>query len=468
MKRNHDELEEDDDEEEEEEVDGEGEEQEDGEGEEEGEEIDDDNEFSEDDEYDDDETCSQEDDGNGHTLRIRYDESIMNMYEDFYYEEEETESKEGELDLQEFEMSGIMSKLPIEIFFDILSRVDIGNLSECRWVSKAWYNTIKHPRFVKMQHEKVIRNNSSFILYFDTWDKEFYLGSFEEVKEYESGCVDIFKVKLPRPLRQIHSCNGLVFSCRPPYFVCNPITGEHRVVPKSPMGDRVSILTGFGYDIISQVYKVIRILQDPEWADSSETQVEVYNFRLGKWRCIHNVPYCFNLKNANVFVNCALHWIGVSREDRASDVIISFKLDSEEFQQLPLPPSLCSGTENFCLYLSALGGCLSLVHIVSNEHIEIWVMKEYGLQSSWVKEYTIGNVMDNYDFEITGPYKPIELLKDGVILHSSGHVLGYNGPDNIFTHFYTVKSEYLNSVLRPLLHMGSLVSPRSVGKLRKR
>ncbi|KAF9610525.1 hypothetical protein IFM89_022805 [Coptis chinensis] len=196
----------------------------------------------------------------------------------------------------------------------------------------------------------------------------------EEIKEDERAMVNIYEAKLPTPLRQIHSCHGLVFSCRPPYFVSNPITGEHGVVPKPPMSELEALVTGFGYDSVYEVFKVIRILEVLE-GNKCCTSAEVFNFGYGKWRCIRKVQYNYNKKNVNVFLNGALHWIGSPCENRDSDVIISFNLDTEEFHPLPLP-KFCLGTENFSLYLSVLGGRLHLVHTLNRKHIKVWVMKK--------------------------------------------------------------------------------------------
>ncbi|KAF9615326.1 hypothetical protein IFM89_022977 [Coptis chinensis] len=371
------------------------------------------------------------------------------------------ENEQGELVIQGFEITGIMSKLPLEVFFEILSRVDIETLTQVRWVSKAWYNTIKHPRFVKMQHEKVIQDSTPFVIYYDLWEKDYYLVSLEEIKYDEPEMVNIYKAKLPKPLRQIHSCNGLVFSCSPPYYVCNPVTGEQVVVPEPPMSEIEVLLTGFGYDPVSQVFKVIRILQD-SGRNNCDTSAEVYNFRSGKWRYIHDVLYNFNKKNVNVFLNGALHWIGAPYENGASGVIISFKLDTEEFHQLPLPSKFCSGRKKNCLYLSVLGGRLHLVHTISKKHIQVWVMKEYGMQSSWVKKYVVDDLKleNEYNDEYqVGPYELLELMKNGDIIFCSNHDLGYKDPESWeLKIFYTSHEVHLNSAQKTLCRTLVVVS----------
>ncbi|PIA63870.1 hypothetical protein AQUCO_00201297v1 [Aquilegia coerulea] len=72
------------------------------------------------------------------------------------------------------QMSGKFSMLPSDIFLNILSRVPLKSLSQCRWVSKSWYHLIKHPCFVKNHFEWASKNSSPCAILSD-WDKEFYL-----------------------------------------------------------------------------------------------------------------------------------------------------------------------------------------------------------------------------------------------------------------------------------------------------
>ncbi|KAF9615328.1 hypothetical protein IFM89_022979 [Coptis chinensis] len=202
------------------------------------------------------------------------------------------------------------------------------------------------------------------------------------------------------------------------------------------MSEIEALVTGFGYDSVSEVFKVIRILEVLE-GNKCCTITEVFNFGSGKWRCIRKVPFNFNKKNVNVVLNVALHWIG------------------------------SPWTENFSLYLSVLGGRLHLVHTLNRKHIKVWVMKKYGVKSSWVKKYVVDDIKleNEYNDEYhVGPYKLLELTKDGDIIFCSGNDLGYKDPESWeLVNFYTYQEVHLNSALRPLAHIGSLISPRTVG-----
>lgn len=146
-----------------------------------------------------------------------------------------------------------------------------------------------------------------------------------------------------------------------------------------------------------------------------------------------------------------------------TDVIVSFNLDTEVFQEVPLPSGFELDAREFNHYLVVLGECVCVVHTVKTEHIEIWVMKEYGVESSWVKEYIIQNV--DFDGVIAGPYKPIILLNNGdILLLCSGRSLGYYDPkEKTLTYIDTGAFLCGEIDMEPVLHLGSLISPRICG-----
>ncbi|KAL5727731.1 hypothetical protein ACHQM5_000891 [Ranunculus cassubicifolius] len=408
-----------------------------------------------------------------------------------YSEEETTKTEPQQSEITEPDLpnsTGIISKLPIEVFHDILSRVPLKTLSNCRFVNKSWYNSIKNPNFIKLHHKKVLQSISFSLIYHDiTHPGEFSLINHENLESFDTEIV-VYKAKLPRPLLVgMDSCNGLVCSRGKPYFVCNPVTGEHMVIPKPPLWDVEDVVNGFGYDTVKEVFKFVRVIKVVENAEKCVTVAQLYNFSTGKWRLIPEVPYVFKDKEneeSNVCVNGALHWLGCPVDKSGdSESIISFRFDSEEFKQLllPIPTSDrdCFGfrgtVRRFDQYLVVLGEFLCVVHEFRQEEIEVWIMKKYGLQSSWVKEYSIKDVTGSLDIYIegeleTGPYKPLQLMKNGKILMlCSHHSLGYYDPyDGTLASIYTGTGDYVDSALQPVLHMGSLISPNSIGKLCKR
>lgn len=88
------------------------------------------------------------------------------------------------------------------------------------------------------------------------------------------------------------------------------------------------------------------------------------------------------------FFNGALHWLALTSNKKHFGAIIAYDLRQRSFSEIPLPHDLTMEVKSkiFSLMLTAIKGCLCLCHnFVDNERAEVWMMKEYKLQSSWTK-----------------------------------------------------------------------------------
>ncbi|XP_039054484.1 F-box protein At3g07870-like [Hibiscus syriacus] len=70
--------------------------------------------------------------------------------------------------------------------------------------------------------------------------------------------------------------------------------------------------------------------------------------------------------------------------------LISFDLETEKFQEVPKPD--CCGSDMCLSHLLVVQGCLSAGAFHDDDgRLEIWVMEEYGVKESWIKELSIGS-----------------------------------------------------------------------------
>ncbi|KAL5719991.1 hypothetical protein ACHQM5_012707 [Ranunculus cassubicifolius] len=387
-------------------------------------------------------------------------------------DEEEEDDTETEYEITEPEkLPESISKLPNEVFYSILCKLPLKTLLNCRVVSKSWYTAFKNPNFIKLHRKKVMQAKSFSLIYHDTsHPKEFSLIDHEDLEAFDTEIVS-YKLKLPRPLVMVgimDSCNGLVCSRGgQPYFVCNPVTGEHMVIPKPPLYDVKDVVTGFGYDTVSEVFKFIRVIKVRENAENCATIAQLYNFSTGEWRLIPEVPYAFDKdEKSNVCVNGALHWLGytVDKSGYYHTIIISFRFDSEEFKQVPMPIAHMIGP-----HLVVLRECLCIVREFRQEMIKVWIMKDYGLQSSWVEEYNIKEIKLGFLHPCTkgelqrGPYKPLQLMENGKLLMFCANDLGYYDPrDGTLDIIYAGTGDDVDFVMQPLVHIGSFITPNSI------
>ncbi|KAI9077774.1 hypothetical protein K1719_040260 [Acacia pycnantha] len=203
-------------------------------------------------------------------------------------------------------------------------------------------------------------------------------------------------------LTMVGTCNGLVcfadyysiLSNDPTLIIMNPPIRKYVVLPKPVAAleskkqynpDRAVL--GFGFDSKSRDFKVLKIVF--HHLERVALQVDAYSLTTGKWRNItHKVPsLCFKWRtNRQVIVNGALHWIvygDPNNNGQVHDFILSFDLTKETFGELMLPKCL-EYLISSVLSPFTKGNSLALAECsrLSNK-IDVFVMKEYGVVSSW-------------------------------------------------------------------------------------
>ena len=101
------------------------------------------------------------------------------------------------------------------------------------------------------------------------------------------------------------------------------------------------------------------------------------------WRTLGKLPYRQIYQEPSQVLVCGrIHWSVSSGSDCP---IISFDFEDEQFREVPKPPD-CTSWPN--MDLVDFCGCLAAV---SYSEFEIWIMKEYDVKESWIKEFNIGN-----------------------------------------------------------------------------
>jgi hypothetical protein len=111
------------------------------------------------------------------------------------------------------------------------------------------------------------------------------------------------------------------------------------------------------------------------------------------------------------------------------------------------------------MMLGVLGGCLYFFDYPLGDSFDIWVMKQYGVQESWTKEFILKNpstdIIWYWDL-----YRPISLLSNGEILmsHKSKAMVSYNPEDRSFRFLkiYGIQNFEANP------YVPSFLSPREI------
>jgi len=167
-------------------------------------------------------------------------------------------------------------------------------------------------------------------------------------------------------------------------------------------------------------------------------EVKAYSLRAHSWRRIEDKwPYEKSYISPNpealssASLNGILHWLvtPVIEGVHLTPTLVGFDLATEKFQAYMLPIQLDRNATTR-LALEVWGGrillCVCVCKNVSMGFNEVWVMKEYGVASSWSRLYTIvhGEVPWNFIH-----CKPLVISKDGnkvLMEHDSKHLFWYD------------------------------------------
>lgn len=279
--------------------------------------------------------------------------------------------------------------------------------------------------------------------------------SFEDIEDDEA-IVDLgYPGREPNDgVEIVGSCNGLICLLYVPdcFILWNPTIKESKELPISPFSPSYDDLCfkGFGYNSSIDDYKVVN-------ANPNQFGVEIFSLEANSWRKIEDLKSSFVIEEGDEgsCLNGALHWLGSSGiGPNKKGVIVSLDLGTEKFWEMSI--SDCD-KKNCNISFSALGiinGCLSLL---SNEggsrDVGIWVMKEYGVNSSWTKLL----VLPQDHFLFSDFLDPMCFTEDGdVVIDIDGRsVVRYNLDQKIARNLKTRSEDFIECIL----YVESLVSP---------
>ncbi|KAI3936540.1 hypothetical protein MKW92_045640 [Papaver armeniacum] len=248
-----------------------------------------------------------------------------------------------------------------------------------------------------------------------------------------STCTDVRHVK--HPVKSYHMyhdgieffgcCNGLVLLRHVDEFyshvliLWNPTTNEGKKVPFPKFEETEQCLDyveyGIGYNSRAKDFRVVAIGNF-----EGEFEVMVYSLKKNKWKAAEEL-HLDNLDHrkipdmARMPVNGALHWIAdmesMTLPSEDSEVILSFDIESEQFDHLKLPDLF---NENAETSLCVLGGSLCLFGFVPKVGADVWELKQDGAVKSWTKLFTID--LQKHFGGLAKNLMPLQCLKDGNIL----------------------------------------------------
>lgn len=343
-----------------------------------------------------------------------------------------------------------MSKLPTELIDDILSLLPTKPLVRFQCVSKRWYALINGAKFIKKHLARSIHISQERILVVKERDfdrpQSYFSVPFPEDDRFGSA------VKIHQPLpdpegctKIVGYCNGLVCiqDLEEEIVIWNPLIRKYKKLPfepiQKPSGFNEYCLPqfAFGHDPINDDYMVFRVVEFYKTNEvPSAFEVKAYSLRAHSWRRVEDEwPYeksyiCSNPEAlSSASLNGILHWLVTPVTDgvHLSQTLVGFDLATEKFRVYTLPvQSDCNAMTRMALEVWGGRILLCVCKDVSMGFNEVWVMKEYGVASSWTRLYTIvhGEVPWNFNH-----CKPLVISKDGnkvLMEHDSKHLFWYD------------------------------------------
>ncbi|XP_058758029.1 F-box/kelch-repeat protein At3g23880-like [Vicia villosa] len=192
--------------------------------------------------------------------------------------------------------------------------------------------------------------------------------------------------------------------------LCNPCIRKFKILPplKFPhqSGDRIAYT--LVYDRFIRSYKVIAVKSS---RNGKTVELNIHTLGTDCWKRIQNFPAPLYLATRGVFVNDSVNWLAYAGIGVVPP-IVSFDLENESYQMLSLPGDVLQLKTLIIFILGTLSGCLSLLFNQrdGDGFSEVWIMKEYGNENSWIKLFTVPQT----DF---GPYlRAIYISEDDKVL----------------------------------------------------
>ncbi|XP_047309300.1 F-box/kelch-repeat protein At3g23880-like [Impatiens glandulifera] len=364
----------------------------------------------------------------------------------------------------------LVSSLPPEMITEILSRLPVKSLLQCRCVSISWNALIANPIFVK-KHLKASQNQAQLLMrrVLDCDVKSYYISDIlnEECPIAHSLDFSIIPSNSDLCMTEIWimgSCNGLVCVAidEVEILLWNPSIRKSKTLPSCGLKKRTSLSIpsqffayGFGYDERNSDYKVIVIKSNSKkFTGPFSNEIKIYGLKSGSWRKVKNYPQFCPLGERGMFVSGSLHW-GASMETGINNYqgILTFDLTEETFSEISQP---CFGEGILDSLVGVLSGCLCMLFNYGGKKFDLWIMKDYGKTESWTKLFSLPfpNRIDFHSFT------PLYISKKNEILMQLGKQLVlFNLENKVVTISYPGIKNVDNHFIEALTYTESLVWP---------
>ncbi|KAK4589838.1 hypothetical protein RGQ29_020433 [Quercus rubra] len=276
--------------------------------------------------------------------------------------------------------TAVSSYFPQELISGILSQLPVKALLRFLCVLKQWNSIIADPDFMKIHLKCSIENNRDRTIIIND-----QISPSSEYFSIDFACMIINPVHPFPPSRYFYS-EPTSWAVAMEISLKYPLIKRYRKLPFERLEYSRSTngpLFAFGRDLRNDDYKVLRVV---------DLNVKVYSLKSNSWKGVEEE---WPIDKASIcskptYFNGALHFI-VKTPDyttnlpRGMRLIVSFDLATEKFQVFKTPSQ-----RTWREHLEVLGGHLCFISMDPYGQMNfVWMMKEYGVDSSWTRIYKI-------------------------------------------------------------------------------
>jgi F-box interacting protein len=315
--------------------------------------------------------------------------------------------------------------LPPDLAIQIFLRLSVKSLIRFKSVCKTWFTLISDSNFAN-SHFQFPATHTRRILSLSSSTIPPQIQSIDFEEKLVNNLSASLNLNISNfPLQIKGSYRGFLFlSNSSKLYLWNPSTGFHKQIPLSD-SDYSSYLYGFGYDQSRDDYVVVLIGYDTNVVFNTSC-LKFFSLRDNTWKQIEGTHlfYVSSLPEINrdvggMIFNGAIHWL-TFRCDLLVDVIVAFDLTERKLLEMNLPDEIDIRPKKCGLWV--FGEFLSLWAMRRDRIVEIWVMKEYKVHSSWTKTLVFAINVSPY-------FSPIYYTKNGDIVGIDDGIglVKYNG-----------------------------------------
>ncbi|KAL5848532.1 hypothetical protein ACOSQ4_006545 [Xanthoceras sorbifolium] len=364
-----------------------------------------------------------------------------------------------------------MPNLPEEIVADILSRLPVNGLMRFKCVCKPWLSLISNPQFAKTQlkQSRTASHNTTTNLKRLLFLASCPLQSIDYEAFGNSGDGGHVSQEHAYPTRKapewdvqiVGSCDGLICLV---FDYCNMVlwNPSTRVSKELPAPDDLvdhdqgTFFCGFGCDISIDDYKVIKGVFSTASDGLKETKVQVLTLKNNSWRQIqYGYQSGVSIYGMGTLSNNSLHWLGSKESENGFNnnyCIISFDLSEERFEEVGIPDHI---DKDYFANLGSMGDSLVIFCNPGGSHFESWVMKDYGVKSSWTRLFRVSS--DTFPGYKYGPTLICFTTQGKAVVDiDESELILYNPEEETFKHFM-IKDDW--GLFESVVYEESLVSP---------